>query len=64
MENSRIKTRQEAADYLGIGLSLLDQQIRRRAYPIPHIRVGRRVLIPSDELDRWIAEETERNVAS
>ena len=61
MENDRILTRQQAADYLNVGLTLLDRIIHRRDNPIPHIRVGKRVVIPRDALEAWISAEVERN---
>ena len=56
----KIHTRQQAADALAIGLSTLDKLMARKDNPLPHIRVGRRVLIPADKLDEWISEEQER----
>lgn len=55
-----IVTRQGTADLLGIGLSTVDRLINRRDHPLPHIRVGRRVLIPFGMLEDWIKEEAER----
>ena len=61
MDNSRILTRRQAADYLNVGLSLLDKTIHRQDNPLPHIQVGKRVVIPRDALDAWIDAEIMRN---
>lgn len=61
MNERQILTRQQTADYLTVGLTSLDKMIARRDNPLPHIRVGRRVVIPREALERWIQEETERN---
>ena len=52
--------RQQTADYMSIGLTSLDKIITRRDNPLPHIKVGRRVVIPRAALETWIREETER----
>ena len=49
-------TRAEAARSLGIGLTSFESYVQ------PHvrvIRVGRKVLIPAAELERWVAEHAE-----
>lgn len=40
-----------------IGRTLLYEAIRRGE--IPHVRVGRRILVPSDALDRMLAAQQE-----
>lgn len=60
MPEKRIFTRQEAADYLGVSLNLFDKLISRRFHPVPHIRVGKRVLIPVNAFDEWIDAEADR----
>lgn len=60
MTEKATMTRQETADYLSIGLSSLDKLIRRRENPLPHIQIGRRVVIPAKQLEAWFEAETER----
>ena len=60
MTDRRILTRQEAAQYLSIGLSTLDKLVAQRENPLPHIRTGRRVLIPRDALEAWLNSELKR----
>ena len=62
MEEKRVLTRQEAADYMSVGVCTLDKMIRRRDNPLPHVIMGsKRVLIPKNLLDKWIDNEAERN---
>jgi flavin-dependent dehydrogenase len=47
----------EAAASIGVGPDFFDTEVR------PHLSVvrrGRKVLIPVDELERWLAEAAER----
>ena len=60
MTDRATMTRQQTADYLNVGLTTLDKMISRRDNPLPHIRVGRRVIIPREALEAWIVTETER----
>jgi excisionase family DNA binding protein len=46
----------EAARALGIGERKLWELTNRRA--IPHIKLGKVVLYPVGELERWLAEQT------
>jgi len=46
----RFISRTEAADYLGISLPTLNHRILDGS--IPHLKLGRRILIPSEALDR------------
>lgn len=54
-------TRIEAADNMNVSLPILDAWLRREANPLPCFRAGRKILIPTDGLSRWIEEETARN---
>ena len=58
-ENKMINTmtRQEACEYLSVGLSTLDKLLKRKEHPIPHINFGRRVVLDRARLDKWISEE-------
>lgn len=60
MNEKTMMSRQQAADYMSIGLSSIDKMIARRDNPLPHIKVGRRVVIPKAALETWIEEEIER----
>lgn len=44
---------QEAARLLQVGENTLREAIRRGQ--VPHLRIGRRVVIPKAALDRWLA---------
>jgi excisionase family DNA binding protein len=48
----------DAARYLGVGRSKLYELVRTRQ--IRSIRVGRRILIPTHELDAYISGERDR----
>jgi hypothetical protein len=53
-------TRAEAARSIGLGLTAFEGHVQ------PHlrlIRVGRKVLVPVSELERWLAVEAERPMA-
>lgn len=58
-------TRREAAAALGVSVPTIDTLIRRADHPLPCIRLGTRgrgkVLISSQALAEWIAEEANRN---
>jgi excisionase family DNA binding protein len=47
-------SRQEAADALGVSLDTLERRILPR---LRTVRVGGRVLIPRDEITRWLDRE-------
>ena len=42
----------EAAELLGVGKSTLHRAIR--AGLVPHVRIGRRIVIPAKALDEWL----------
>ena len=52
-----VYTRKEAAERLKVGLPLLDVWLNRADRPIPHVREGRKVLIPVAQMEEWVAEE-------
>lgn len=54
-------TRSEAAERLNVSLPVLDAWLRREANPLPCFRAGRKVLIPTEGLSRWIEEEATRS---
>ncbi len=49
----------EAATALGIGERLLWSMTNRGE--IPHLKLGKAVLYPVLELERWLSERTQRN---
>jgi len=54
-------TRKEAAEYCNVSLPSLAAFLKRADNPIPHIKVGRKYVIPADGLREWLAQEAERN---
>ena len=54
----QLLSRHEAAKLLGITDRHVDRLIRCAG--LPHVRLGRRVLIPRAELERWVASRTTR----
>lgn len=51
-------SRHDAAKLLGVTDRHVDRLIRCAG--LPHVRLGRRVLIPRDELERWVESRTTR----
>ena len=45
----------EAATALGIGRNLCYDLVRQRR--LPHVRLGKRILIPRQALEEWLARE-------
>lgn len=45
------------ADELGISLVTLNKLLMREENPIPSLRVGRKILIPCDQFEAWVATE-------
>jgi excisionase family DNA binding protein len=54
-EGHALLTVREAAAFLRIGRNTCYELIRQRR--IPHVRLGRRVVIPRYGLEQWIARE-------
>lgn len=52
-------TREDAAAALGISVRTLDALTRDRDARLPRLRIGARVLYPTDELRRWLAERSQ-----
>ena len=46
----------EVAELLGISRPSVYELMHRQYYPLPYIRLGRRVKISRVELEKWIAE--------
>ena len=55
-DNRAVLTRREAADLLGVSLPTLDAEIR--AGKIPHLRLRRRVFVPTAQLHRLLGSES------
>jgi len=55
-----VLTRREAAEHMRISLPTLDNYIRRAENPLPILKSGKRVLIPADDLRKWLSEEAAR----
>lgn len=51
-------TIREAADRLGVSETTIRTWARRKRDPLPHMRCGRVVRIPSDGLEAWAAAHT------
>lgn len=59
-QNTLVYTRHEAAELINLSIPTLEIYMKRVDNPIPHLRVGRRVLIPAEGLRRWVEEEAKR----
>ena len=57
MESRITLTRVEAAEHCNVSLPILDGLLHRKENPLPHIKVGRRYIIPRASLEKWLAEE-------
>ena len=47
----------EAARRLGLGRNAAYEAVKRNAFPVPVIRVGRRILVPMRALNRLLSGE-------
>lgn len=57
-------TRNEAARDLGISLNTLDSYLHRAKNPLPHIKIGRRYIIPVEGLRQWLLDEAARQAGA
>jgi len=55
---SDFMTASEAAERLGVSVARVYQLARQSR--LPHIRRGRRVLVPRAAWDRWLSEQVEK----
>lgn len=46
----------EAAKRLGIGKNTAWDLVHREDNPLPHVRIGRRVVVPVAKLQAWLEE--------
>jgi excisionase family DNA binding protein len=53
-----VLTRYEAARIAKVGLSTLDELIKRGAFPV--VQMGRRKLIPADAFERYLRGESNK----
>ena len=44
-------------ELLGIGNSTIHQLMNREADPIPHFRIGRRIIVPCDLFQEWLVKQ-------
>lgn len=54
--------RKEASERIGISLPTLDAFLNRSDNPLPHIRAGRKVIIPVSSLEAWLTAEAARTI--
>ena len=57
LPEARILSKEEAAAYLGIGVTLLE------TLGVPHVRFGRRIVFDRIDLDAWLDEYKRRGRA-
>lgn len=62
MREKLVLGRREAAAALMVSLPTLDGFLYRTEAPLPHLRAGRKVLIPVNGLQAWLRAESERRV--
>lgn len=53
---------EQTAEVLGVGIQTAQAWLRREHNPLPHIRDGRRIIVPHFMLIRWMVEETKRSM--
>lgn len=53
---------EQTAAVMGVGTHTVQGWLRREQDPLPHIRDGRRILVPHFLLIKWVREEAERNL--
>lgn len=58
MANSDLLTVSETAERLRISTGLTYELIRQER--LPHVHLGRRVLVPTAALDEWLRDESRR----
>lgn len=52
--------RKDAAKAGCMSLPTLDALLRREENPIPHFKIGKKILIPVEPFRQWLADECER----
>lgn len=63
MENAKrmIYSTKDIKEILGAGNSTLQELLNREENPIPHFRIGRRIIIPCDLFHQWLNSQATRN---
>lgn len=54
----RYLTLKQLVRYSGLSIGTLRRRLRDRTNPLPHRRVGRRILVLRSAFDRWLAALT------
>jgi excisionase family DNA binding protein len=52
----------DAAALLGVSAKTIDRGLKNPIRPLPHYRIGRRIIIDREELDRWVRSQRARPV--
>lgn len=60
MEEKLTMTASEAAEALQVSMPVIYELCRRENFPV--IRIGRKVLIPRDQLQNWVNAQLRREV--
>ena len=50
----RLMSREQAADYIGVSLTSLKEHVQPH---LRHVEVGRRILFPVEEINRWVDDQ-------
>lgn len=53
----------EAAEAVGVSQHKIQEWLRRTVDPLPHIKDGRRIIIPVDLLIGWLRDEAGRQMS-
>jgi hypothetical protein len=53
-------TRNRAAEMLNISLPVLDILLKRKENPLPSFLIGKKILIPTWAIQKWVDDEVER----
>ena len=56
MKTKMAYARKQACEITGMSFPSLDAFMHREQNPIPHFRVGRKVLIPRAALEQWVID--------
>ena len=57
-----VMTRADVKAVLGLSMAHVDKLIKRKIDPVPSIHVGRRIIIPIDSFQKWLARQTENGM--
>ena len=62
-QKKKFYTRNDLCDLLGLGIVTIDKLLHRADDPIPCIRIGHQIRIPSEMFDKWVANETQKSTS-